>query len=138
VTGLITFLLLLVPTLLMGSTLPLLAAHFVRQTGNVGESVGSLYAINTLGSSIACFAAAVLVMHSLGESGAVRLAAVLNALAGTAALLLAARSNAVSFRVRSRGPASAGRKTIPFGCAVFLAAAVGFLSLAYEIVFYRY
>src|SRR4051794_35256018 len=45
VTGIIAFALLLVPTLLMGSTLPLLVEHVVRQTGNVGESVGSLYCV---------------------------------------------------------------------------------------------
>ncbi len=51
VTGAVTFFLLLLPTLLMGSTLPLLTAYFVEQTKNVGESVGSLYCVNTLGSS---------------------------------------------------------------------------------------
>ena len=50
--------LLLVPTLLMAATLPLLAAHFVRETDNVGESVGILYCVNTLGSALACVAAA--------------------------------------------------------------------------------
>src|SRR5690349_5703081 len=49
-TGVLTFVLLLIPTLLMGSTLPLLVAHLVRQTRNVGESVGTLYSVNTLGS----------------------------------------------------------------------------------------
>jgi len=48
VTGVTTFLLLLVPTLLMGSTLPLLVAYFVRRTANVGDSVGSLYARSVL------------------------------------------------------------------------------------------
>src|SRR5579863_10266186 len=41
-TGLIAFAVLLVPTLLMGSTLPLLVEHLVRRNGNVGESVGIL------------------------------------------------------------------------------------------------
>src|SRR5439155_19085473 len=67
--GIITFILLLIPTLLMGSTLPLLVAYCVRRTQNVGESVGSLYSVNTLGSGVACFAAAHFIMRSLGESG---------------------------------------------------------------------
>jgi hypothetical protein len=54
VTGAVAFGLLLIPTLLMGSTLPLLVEHVVRTTGNVGESVGSLYAVNTFGSGVAC------------------------------------------------------------------------------------
>src|SRR5580692_6547726 len=77
-TGFIAFALLLVPTMLMGSTLPLLVEHFVRRTGNVGESVGLLYSVNTFGSGVACIAAAVVLMKLLGESGAVRLAACFN------------------------------------------------------------
>ena len=44
---------LLVPTTLMGSSLPLLARHFVRRdqaSGEVGSWVGALYSVNTLGA----------------------------------------------------------------------------------------
>jgi predicted membrane-bound spermidine synthase len=58
-TAIVAFALLLIPTLLMGSTLPLLAEHFVRHTRNVGASVGLLYSVNTLGSGIACLLAAI-------------------------------------------------------------------------------
>jgi predicted membrane-bound spermidine synthase len=70
--------LVLVPTLLMGATLPLLVAHVVRSSGNVGHSVGMLYFVNTLGSAFAAFAAVLLVLPHFGQSGAVRLAATLN------------------------------------------------------------
>src|SRR4051794_2992783 len=50
-TFLVTFLLVLFPTVLMGSTLPLLVAHLVRENKNVGKSVGTLYFVNTLGSA---------------------------------------------------------------------------------------
>jgi spermidine synthase len=73
-TGLTAFALLLIPTMLMGSTLPLLAEHFAHRSGNVGESVGLLYSVNTFGSGTACFAAAFLLMRVLGETGSVRLA----------------------------------------------------------------
>lgn len=53
-TGALTFCLVLLPTLLMGATLPILVAHLVRHTGNVGRSVGLLYFVNTLGSAAAC------------------------------------------------------------------------------------
>lgn len=49
VTAIVTFLLTLCPTMLMGGTLPLLVAHTVRTSGNVGKSVGLLYYVNTLG-----------------------------------------------------------------------------------------
>ena len=46
--------LVLVPTLLMGATLPVLVAHLVRRTGGVGSAVGLLYYVNTLGAGAAC------------------------------------------------------------------------------------
>lgn len=77
-TFVVTFLLVLVPTLLMGSTLPLLVSHLVRSSKNVGKSVGSLYFVNTLGSAFASAAAVLFVMKSAGLQGTVRAAALLN------------------------------------------------------------
>ncbi len=77
-TFVVTFLLVLVPTLLMGSTLPLLVAHLVRSSKNVGKSVGTLYFVNTLGSAFASAAAVLFVMKSAGLEGTVRAAAALN------------------------------------------------------------
>lgn len=74
----VTFLLVLVPTLLMGSTLPLLVAHLVRSSGNVGKSVGTLYFVNTLGSAFASAAAVFWILGRAGQNGSVRMAAVLN------------------------------------------------------------
>ena len=77
-TFFVTFFLVLVPTLLMGSTLPLLVAHLVRSSGNVGKSVGTLYFVNTLGSAFASAAAVLFIMGHAGQKGSVRIAALLN------------------------------------------------------------
>jgi spermidine synthase len=77
-TFFVTFLLVLIPTLLMGSTLPLLVAHLVRASGNVGKSVGTLYFVNTLGSAFASAAAVLFIMGRAGQTGSVRIAALLN------------------------------------------------------------
>ncbi len=45
------FLLLLLPTSLMGATLPVLVAHVTRIWGNVGKSIGMLYQVNTIGAA---------------------------------------------------------------------------------------
>jgi spermidine synthase len=137
-TGIITFLLLLLPTLLMGSTLPLLVAHLVRCTKNVGESVGSLYAVNTFGSAVACLLASLFLMRELGESGAIRLAASLNFLVGSAALLVQTQTDATSLEeIPSVDTGAPEHETIPFGFGMLLAAATGFIALAYEILWYR-
>src|SRR4029079_5049440 len=64
-TFVVTFLLVLFPTVLMGSKLPLLVAHLVRENKSVGKSVGTLYFVNTLGSA---FASAAAVLFILGKA----------------------------------------------------------------------
>jgi len=138
-TAIISFLLLLVPTLLMGSTLPLLVEYLVRQTANVGESVGSLYCVNTFGSATACFVASTYLMQAFGQSGSVRVAAAMNLVVGTAALLLASRKSPV--RRESADiplPASSDvHHTIPNTVGLILAGTAGFIALAYEILWYH-
>ena len=59
-------LLLLPPTTLMGATLPLLARHFVKQGGSVGQRVGALYAVNTFGAVAGTFAAGFFLLPHVG------------------------------------------------------------------------
>src|SRR5437016_5771720 len=58
--------LVIVPTLLMGATLPVLVAQLVRHSGNVGSAVGLLYYVNTLGAGAACLFATLLLFPFLG------------------------------------------------------------------------
>lgn len=88
----VTFLLVLVPTLLMGSTLPLLVAHLVRADKNVGKSVGTLYFVNTLGSALASAASVLFVLGHAGQAGTVRVAALLNLAVGLVAYVAHRRS----------------------------------------------
>src|ERR1700693_5685200 len=74
--------LLLVPTVLMGATLPLLVEHLVLRTNRVGFSVSTLYFVNTFGSAVACYFSATFLLRDFGQSGSVTLAACLNALVG--------------------------------------------------------
>lgn len=80
--GLLCFSLVLVPTLLMGSTLPLLVAHYVNVSRNVGYSVSMLYFVNTLGAGIGALLAAFLVLGTFGLTKSVFLAVALNLFAG--------------------------------------------------------
>lgn len=49
--GIANFLLLLIPTVLMGSTLPMLTFHLNLHYKNIGESIGKLYFSNTMGAA---------------------------------------------------------------------------------------
>jgi len=93
-TGLVAFLLVLVPTTFMGATLPLLVEHATRRSGNVGRSVGVLYFANTLGAALGSFAAAAILLGLLGLEKTTYTAATLNVLLGCAVLALHRRASA--------------------------------------------
>jgi spermidine synthase len=71
-------LVLLVPTTLMGGTLPVLSRALVSREGEVGRRVAALYGLNTFGAVFGALAAGFLFIPSVGISGSIHLAAVLN------------------------------------------------------------
>lgn len=103
-TGVFTFLLLLFPTLLMGSTLPLLVAHLVRASGNVGRSVGMLYFVNTLGSAVAAFASVLWLLGFFGQSKSVLFAATLNVFASSVVFCMYVKSRRTLVANKYTGP----------------------------------
>ena len=140
-TGICAFALIVTPTLLMGSTLPILLAYLVRRVPNMGRATGTLYFVNTLGSATACFVVGAWAMRVLGMSGAVRLAACINALIACAAFLawsvLSRRtSNAVSTEYTAAASAPSSQ-TLGLTTGIVLAGLSGFIALGYEIVWYR-
>lgn len=134
-TFFVTFLLVLFPTILMGATLPMLVTQLVRVNGQVGRSVGILYFVNTLGSAVACFVAALWAMRELGMTGSVWLAAGMNAAIGLSVLALHFRGMRETGAVDSAEETGGGELAFPV--AVAIAFATGFISLGYEIVWYR-
>src|SRR5438093_1453171 len=75
----------LLPTVLMGGTLPLFVRQFVSRRSSILSSVGLLYGINTLGAAIGCAAAGMALIPTLGLRSSVELAASANVLAGIVA-----------------------------------------------------
>ncbi len=80
--SLATYGILLLPTLMMGATLPILVAYINKVYKSVGKSVGVLYFVNTVGSAIACFAVADFLFPLFGLAGTVYTAALLNFMVG--------------------------------------------------------
>ncbi|MDP7129750.1 MAG: fused MFS/spermidine synthase [Planctomycetota bacterium] len=69
---------LVLPTLSMGATLPLLLRHFVREYEGVGRTVGLVYAINTFGAVAGCVLTGFVLIPSLGINLSVWIAAATN------------------------------------------------------------
>ena len=134
------FVLLVVPTTLMGLSLPLLSRGVVRNVGEAAPVVSRLYAANTLGAAAGAAVGGWLLLGNLGFDGTVRLASTLNLLAAAAALRLwrSARPDASRAAVATAGTTrdavlSSGR-VWPW---LALYAGTGAAALALEVVYFR-
>jgi spermidine synthase len=95
-------LILLVPTTLMGATLPILSRFFVRDLSSVGGQVGKLYAFNTFGAVLGTYLAGFELLPVMGITLTLLIAAILNIGVGTLVLC----SPHQSTRVAPRRPVS--------------------------------
>jgi spermidine synthase len=137
-------LVLLVPTTLMGATLPILTRFVTRHPDEIGVSVGSLYAVNTAGAVIGTLLTGFALIPGFGVSRSIHLAASANLALGTlafvAAMLTRAQRVAVSIpavRKTVRGRRANVPITTRSRAALYAIAASGLLALVYEIVWTR-
>ncbi len=149
---------LLLPTLLMGGTLPVLSALWtipVEQHDRgrrTGQSVGLLYAVNTFGAVAGSFLAGYFLIRILGVSRSIYFTAAANVLIGALALLLSlgvkprgAPGSTANRQPSSRpkalamppipldSPADHGKRTAVLA-SIFVA---GFCALALEVLWTR-
>ncbi|MGE6474813.1 fused MFS/spermidine synthase [Psychrobacter sp. NPDC078631] len=90
-----TFFLLLLPTFLMGLTLPLLTGYFNQFIDNIGQSIGTLYFYNTLGAAIGALATGFILFNYLTLSQAIQVAAVFNMMIASTIFILYGRNHAL-------------------------------------------
>jgi spermidine synthase len=132
------FLLLLVPTVLMGGTLPVLVRHVGRNLARFGADLGVLYAANLAGGVAGSLAAGFVAIRDLGVQGATLVAVAGNLAIGLAALALAARARRVPGADHAAPEAAAtplppAARALAWAC-VFLS---GLLTLAFEVLWSR-
>ena len=77
-----------VPTFLMGGTLPILSRYFVRNMAEVESKLGTLYALNTFGAAVGTLGAALLLIPGLGSQLTTTWIAALNVGLGLLAIRL--------------------------------------------------
>jgi predicted membrane-bound spermidine synthase len=135
---------LVLPTTLMGASLPLLARAIATNLDTVAERIGTLYGLNTLGAGLGALLGGWLLVGNLGFVGALVLAAGLDLFAAALALTLlpALRQAEAGARPapRSAAAGTAATQAEPFGSLrmwcllVFLS---GYVIVALEIVWVR-
>jgi spermidine synthase len=134
---LLAFAVLLVPSTLMGTTLPLLSRAVIDRREMVGRGAGALYAVNTLGAVAGCVIAGFVLIPSIGLQATNAIAASVSLAVGLVAMAMGRRRTfaidraATDARVVHR-PASLDVRL------TYLAIAVsGFTALGYQVLWTR-
>ncbi len=96
---LLSCLMLLVPTTLMGATLPLLAAALLRCDGRTSTSVAKLYTRNLVGAIGGSIAAGFLLLPSLGVRATIHTASLINMIIGIVAIVADRRAQVAARNV---------------------------------------
>ena len=81
---------LLVPTMCVGASFPLVAAIQARQASGIGSAIGSTYACNTLGNVLGVLVTSLVLLPTIGLLGSFHLNIALSVLAGLLVLAVAA------------------------------------------------
>lgn len=87
----LSFVVLIVPTMLMGATLPLVMKSSLTRNDAVGQRMGLLYGTNTAGAILGALLAGFVLIPGIGIARGFVLAASINVLIGVVALLAARR-----------------------------------------------
>jgi spermidine synthase len=133
VQGAATAVLLAVPTIAMGGTLPALLRHAIRETREVGPLVGRLYGLNTIGAAIGAAGSVLFLVPDAGVAGATAAATALNLAA--AALAWSGQHG------EDAGEPAIAPQDVPrsrrHGLLLAAAAVSGFVTIGFEVLWTR-
>jgi len=139
------FAILLVPTTLMGGTLPILSIYFSRSLDRIGRSLGLIYSVNTFGALVGCFLVGFVLIRTIGIRHTLYAGVACNMLVALVAFLIgsarkeplapAAEKADDSEPAASEVTTVAGARTLKLVLVAF--ALSGFASISYELLWTR-
>jgi spermidine synthase len=141
---LVSFLVLLVPTFLMGGTFPVISKYYITHPSTIGRNIGTLYGSNVLGAVAGCFLAGFILIPQIGSIYTIYLAAALNIIIGVFALIVNRNLPSLTLPLSS---SNKSKKIVKYEIEplpdniyrlMYIAAGItGFCSLAYEVLWGR-
>lgn len=139
VVGIVTM---LIPTILMGGTLPVLVKHLTKLNPSIGKNISLLYFINSLGAVIGSLLAGFYLLESIGVRNTVYFGAVLDGSIGVFFLLIASKYSipTKSLKGREKNKAELDKRYVGKGVykvALVIAAISGFCTMTYEVLWLR-
>lgn len=129
---------LLIPTVCMGGTLPLLGRLVDHRRRQLGLTAGWLYVVNTLGAGCGALAVPFLLLPGLGLGQTVWLCAALNGLLAAAAWWLDREAGSVASAPAAEPQTQPARdRTNPAGPVLLPALVSGFVTFALQVLWNR-
>lgn len=123
----------LVPTFLMGATLPILVSYLTKHLTDIGKAVGRLYAFNTFGSAIAAFLTVGLILVVTGKQNAIFIAAGFNFLTAWLVYIMSKYLH----KKHTTTPQTAPQRSISLSSGGIISLLVGYIALSQEILLFR-
>ncbi|MBN1405780.1 MAG: fused MFS/spermidine synthase [Candidatus Omnitrophica bacterium] len=144
----VSFFILLIPTVLMGGTLPVLTAHMLRKNTLYGETFSLLYGLNTLGAVFGVVVSGFVTIGVFGERNTVLIGVLINCFVGVISFIL--HKQEMAYAEAADAPEGMPKKIGLFKDApispypdmvrkiILISILVsGFTSLAYEVIWSR-
>ena len=140
---------LLVPTTLMGGTLPVLSSFIIREKNKIGRDLSFLYSINTFGAVAGTIAAGFLLLRYLGVNTTIFIAILINILIGVLSIFLQSKFNSENENITLEANSNEFGENInlnqehetesltPYRLVLWGIGVSGFCALGYEILWTR-
>lgn len=140
-------LILALPTVLMGGTLPLITRYFVREIAVTGKRTGLIYGLNAIGAAFGSFMTGYLLIPNIGITKTNIAAAVINLIIGIVAFALStnmknlSEGNETEAQKRRKNPKRISAEPYSSRVTALIIACFalsGFVSMSYEMIWLRY
>jgi spermidine synthase len=129
----LVMLVLVVPTTLMGGTLPIISRYFIHSEKDLGKRVGALYSINTIGGIFGTFLVGFFLIRLFGLSLSLKIAVLINICVGIGSYYLGIRRSVTS--VQESGPVR--DRSLGYRYALIAFFLAGFASMIYQVAWTR-
>ncbi len=138
---LLTFGVILIPSTLMGGTLPVLTRFFVKRLEQLGTNIGILYALNTFGAVVGTVAAGFFLIEALGIRWTLGIGIAINFAVAAVALALAQKVSGTEADEPPEETQHAESEDVPYlperQLVLWAIGISGFCALAYEVLWTR-
>jgi spermidine synthase len=137
----LAFIVLLIPTILMGGTLPILSRYFIRKQNRLGGDIARLYGVNTLGAVIGCLLTGFVLIEFIGVRQTIFAMAAINLAIGLIVWIFGKGKALPEFAEtetrKSKEKTSVDYPQSLLTLILIVFALSGFASIAYEVIWTR-